>query len=152
MRPSRAGRILGVTHLEARGVVLPRLVHRDEARGTRKIIDDPFGDVTFLDQLLGPLDVLAGRVPVAEKGARLVLAHLEVDVGRLDSVAAEHLAEVEGDALAAEQAAADVVVVRGGADEGEVVVCVLQLSVVGVDLVYQERNRFAVFVALDGPS
>lgn len=44
--------------------------------------------------------------------------------------------------------------VRAGwrADEGEIVVRVLKLCIIGIDLIYQQRNSFVVFVAFDGPA
>jgi hypothetical protein len=37
----------------------------------------------------------------------------------------------------------------GRADEGEIVIGILQLGIVGVDLIDEKGNVFVVFVALD---
>lgn len=38
---------------------------------------------------------------------------------------------------------------RGRADEGKVVICILQLGVIGIHLVDEERYGFVLFVTLN---
>jgi hypothetical protein len=64
-----------------------------------------------------------------------------------DSVSSEDFAEVEGDALPAEEGGSSVVHAGGRAYEGEVVVCILELGVIGVDFVDEEGYSLVVFVA-----
>jgi hypothetical protein len=64
-----------------------------------------------------------------------------------DSVSSEDFAKIQGDALAAEEGGSSVVHASGWAYEWEVVVCILELGIIGVDFVDEEGYGFVVFVA-----
>jgi hypothetical protein len=64
-----------------------------------------------------------------------------------DSVSSKDFTEVQGDALSTEEGGSSVMHASGWAYEGEVVVCILELGVIGVDFVDEEGYGFVVFVA-----
>jgi hypothetical protein len=64
-----------------------------------------------------------------------------------NSVSSKDFTEVERDTLPAEEGGSSVVYASGWAYEGEVVVCILELGVIGVDFVHEEGYGFVVFVA-----
>ena len=97
-RFTRAWREILVAHFETCGVVLLRSVHGHEAGGSGEIVDDPFGHVAVLDELLGAFDTGTTCLVATEVTAFLILAHHKVVVGGHDAIAPEDLAEVEGDA------------------------------------------------------
>jgi hypothetical protein len=69
-----------------------------------------------------------------------------------DSVSSKDFAKIERYALPAEEGGSGVVHAGGRAYEREVVVCILELGIVGVDFVDEEGYGFVVFVAFYGPS
>ena len=79
-----------------------------------------------------------------------ILSHKEVIVRSHDSISAKHLPEIQGDASAA--GITRMFLARWRANEWKIVVSVLQLGVVGVDLVDLQWNGFIVHVAFDRPS
>lgn len=144
------GRV-GEAQLEAGGVVLAGLVDSHEAGGARQVVDNPLNDVAVTHHLLGPVELFAGDLARAEEAALVVLAHVDVNVGSRDAVAAQHLANVERHILAAEKATV-AALARRWTDEGEVEVGKLELGVVGVDFVHEQGDLFLVGIALYGPA
>ena len=87
-----------VTHFEPCRVVLLRSVHGHEACGSREIVNDPFGYVTILDELLGSFDSGSASLVATKVTAFFILAHDKVIVGRHDAIASQDLTEVKRDA------------------------------------------------------
>ena len=133
-----------VSHLEAGCVVLPALVDRHEAGGSRQVIHYPLGHVALLDNLDGPLHASTVDLVAAEVVCLIVPAHLQLVVRDHDPVTSQHLSQVESDVRAGNEAGAMSSAAAGWADEGQLRVGVLDLGVVAVDLVHKERNRVAI--------
>ena len=148
----RAQRDIFVPNLEPRSIILAALVHGDETRCPRQIINNPFRHISLLHHLPRALEILPANGLRAEEIAFLILAHHQLDVRLCDSIAAKDLAQIQGYALSAQKRGACMFDTCGRADKGEVVVCVLQLGVIRVDFVDEEGDCFVVFVALDRPA
>lgn len=69
-----------------------------------------------------------------------------------NAVSPEHLAKVERDGLTADEGRSGVFGARWGAYEREVVVCILELCVVGIDFVDEKGDCLFIFIAFDGPA
>ena len=136
--------ILKPAQLEAGRVVLFGAVDGDEGGGAGQVVHDPFGRVAVADELGGARDAgsIDGRVAQVRTGH--VLAHLDLVAGRRDAVAAQNLAQVEGDPPAAAP--------RGIADKGQLGVGVGQGGGVRGDLVGLQGDCVPVGVRADAPA
>jgi len=88
------GRYVLVAHFEARGVVFPAPVDRHKARGSGKIVDDPFRHISVFDHLNRFLESCAVDFLAAEIVCLVVLSHFQLIIRDSDAIAAQDLAQV----------------------------------------------------------
>lgn len=99
-------------------------VDGDEAGCAGQVIHDPLGHEAVRDQALRPVYVSASDLTGTKRFAGDIPSHLELEVGQADAVSAQHLAQVEGDVLAAAGPCS------GRTGKGQVRVSILKLRVV----------------------
>jgi hypothetical protein len=149
---SSAQQYVLISNLEPGSVVFSALVYSHETRCSRQVIDDPFCHITLLDHLLRTLQIRPANRPGAQDVALFILAHDELNVRLCYAIATQNFADIQGYRLSAEKRRARVAVPCGRANKRQVVVRILQLGIIRIHFVDEERYRFILFVTLDRPA
>lgn len=140
--------VLGA-QFETTRVVFLGSVNSHKGRCAGQIVQNPFSHIAIVDQVSGPLDILSADHTIAEVMTLVVLSHIDLEIRVLDPITTQDFSQVLCHRMAAGIFGAGVLLACRWANERQVKVRILKLTIIGVDLVDKQRYVFVVLVALN---